>query len=117
MTDFIDFIDFKEEDRIEHIHGYSHCRCRNKLNDGNYSCTAFKKVVAVKYRKVGLPENQLCIHSSDQGYCRLSRLDELALIKKTSPENLHLIVNRISTEKGVRHLRSKLGEKKYDSMV
>ena len=98
--------DYREEDRIEHIHSFSHCRCRNKIEDGNHSCKRYHRVKTEPFRKVGLPENQLCIHSSDQGYCRLSRIDEVALIKRACPEDRHLIVDRIVTEKGLKLLKT-----------
>jgi hypothetical protein len=101
--------DYCEEDRIEHIHGFSHCRCRNKLlPDNSSSCIRFKIIaITEKSRKQGLPDHQLCRFNSDKGYCQLSRMDELALIKRTNINNLHLIDDRIVTEKG-RELIEKL---------
>jgi len=104
--------EYFEEDRIEHIHGYSHCRCRNKiLSDGNFSCAKYSlKQVENKSRKYGLNEDQLCKYNSDQGYCKLSRIDEINLINTTEKSRLHLIVERISTEKGIKLLKTLMQE-------
>jgi hypothetical protein len=73
---------FHEEDRIEHIHGYSHCRCRNiSLPDGSFSCQRYKKTSKIKIRKLNLPEDQQCYYNSNLGYCELSRIDEIDLIQ------------------------------------
>ena len=96
-------IAFDEDDRIEHINGFSHCRCRNKLlQSGNFSCEKFKMAkIFDNSRKKNLPDHQKCSLSSDQGYCKLSRIDEIDLIKKTGHEKLDLIVDRITTQKGL----------------
>ena len=98
--------EYLEEDRIEHIHGFSHCRCRNKLVNSNNSCSRYRKTVSIKMRKTDLPEDQQCHYNSNTGYCRLSRIDEIDLIKRTDPKKLHLIVDQIVTERGVKFFKS-----------
>ena len=101
--------DYDEDDRIEHINGFSHCRCRNKILDsGSNSCPKFKETETVKLRKRGLPADQQCVYNIFLGYCELSRLDEIKLIKTTPSNELHLLANRVVTEKGVALLQQSL---------
>jgi len=100
-------LQFDEEDRIEHIHGFSHCRCKNTiLINGNHSCSEFEiDRITEKSRKHGLREHQQCMYSTDQGYCQFSRLDEVLFIKSKPKSELPLIAERITTEIGIKFLQ------------
>lgn len=89
-------IAFNEDDRIEHIHGYSHCRCRNEtLSNGDFSCQRFKLPLKIKFRKLNLPDEQQCCYNSSSGYCELSRINEIELINSIVKSGL--ITDRLKT--------------------
>lgn len=96
-------IQYDEEDRIEESKYFSHCRCKNKvLENGEQACSAFK-LLQIKKAK------QRCAHINDEGYCRLSKLNEILLIKSTPKSELHLIAHRITTEQGIKFLHNLCG--------